>query len=145
MENVNGGCMPFGKEQHIWYSRAILWKGLTKYSFVQPQRSSKGSSGQHSGGGGGRQDSLHIKVGQGHHLGSVLLNYIVFVISCWSSPDMEIRECVKMTFLCWTFSEVMGLDCHFVLFISAGVKHSSQNWFPWVASSYQKYFKFNRP
>lgn len=51
---------PVQKEQCIWYSRAILWKGFTEYtgtitSFVQLQRSPKGSSHQHREGREGRK------------------------------------------------------------------------------------------
>lgn len=47
----------------------------------------------------------------------------------WLSPE-KTRECVKMTFLCWMFPEVTWLNCLFVLFISATIIHSSQNWVP---------------
>lgn len=62
--------------------------------------------------------------------------------SCWSFPKKGMEE------LHWGdifVPEVMGLACIFWILPSVRVLHSSQKWFPWVASNYQKLFKYDGP
>lgn len=92
------------REQHIWYLRPMLWKGFTEYSgtvtsFAHLQRSLQGSSYQHSDGGGRRQDSLHVKLDQGHHVGSLPpnhINFVVLLVISWEGDQGVCRDDIFM-------------------------------------------------
>lgn len=109
------------------------------FSFFASPGNPKGSFHQHSE--GRRQKSLQRRFVKAFTQGADCLITLA-LWGCWSFPKKGIEE--------WRWDDIfvpeaMRLACIFWILPPVRVLHSSQKWFPWVASNYWKLFKYEGP
>lgn len=121
-------------------SQGESWNTMVRlqFFFASPGNP-KGSFHQHSE--GGKQKSLQRRFVKAFTQGVACLITLA-LRSCWSFPKKGMEE--------WHWDgisvpEAMRLACIFWILPPVRVLHSSQKWFPWVASNYWKLFKYEGP